>query len=41
MPVSPIAFPLRHPRAVVADREYDLQHVRRIVDGFAVSQVAV
>ena len=41
MPASAIAFPLRHPRTVVADRRYDLEHVRRIVEGFAVSQVAV
>ena len=34
MPASPIAFPLRHPRTVAADRRYDLQHVRRIVEGF-------
>jgi hypothetical protein len=34
MPASPIAFPLRHPRTVAPDRRYDLQHVRRIVEGF-------
>ena len=34
MPTSPMAFPLRHPRAVAADRRYDLQHVRRVVDGY-------
>src|SRR5688572_12395671 len=34
MPTTPMAFPLRHPREVAVDREYDRQHVRRIVDGF-------
>ena len=34
MPTSPMAFPLRHPAAVAADRAYDLQHVRRIVEGY-------
>jgi hypothetical protein len=33
MPTSPIAFPLRHPRVVAVDQEYDLKHVRRIVEG--------
>jgi hypothetical protein len=33
MPTSPLTFPLRHPKAVVVDREYDLKHVRRIVEG--------
>jgi len=34
MPTSPLAFPLRHPRAVAVDREHDLQQVRQIVGGF-------
>jgi hypothetical protein len=34
MPTSPMAFPLRHPQAVAVDRRYDLQHVRRIVEGY-------
>lgn len=34
MPITPLTFPLRHPRAVTADREHDLQQVRRIVGGF-------
>jgi hypothetical protein len=33
MPTRPMAFPLRHPRAVAVDRRHDLQHVRRIVEG--------
>lgn len=38
MATSPMPFPLRHPQEVVANRQYDLQHVRRIVEGFTVSQ---
>jgi hypothetical protein len=41
MPTTPMAFPLRHPRAVAVDRAYDLQHVRRIVDGFSYSRARV
>jgi len=33
MPTSPMTFPLRHPRAVAVDRQYDVQHVRRLVTG--------
>ena len=30
MPTSPMAFPLRHPRTVAVDREYDRLHVQRL-----------
>jgi hypothetical protein len=34
MPTQPMAFPLRHPKGVIADRAYDLKYVRRIVEGY-------
>jgi hypothetical protein len=34
MPTSPMGFPLRHPRVVAADRAYDLNLVRQIVQGY-------